>query len=84
MGALGGKAALVTGGSRGIGRAIVLRVAAEGAAVAFTYAQDERAADEVVAAKDQRGTADVVVFLAGPDACWLTGQNLRVTGGLLI
>ncbi|TCO13857.1 hypothetical protein EV652_12514 [Kribbella steppae] len=28
--------------------------------------------------------ADVVAFLAGPDSCWLTGQNLRATGGLLI
>ncbi|MCP2258524.1 3-oxoacyl-[acyl-carrier protein] reductase [Streptoalloteichus tenebrarius] len=26
--------------------------------------------------------ADVVAFLAGPDARWVTGQNLRVTGGL--
>ncbi|GGN52665.1 3-oxoacyl-ACP reductase [Actinoplanes lobatus] len=28
--------------------------------------------------------AAVVAFLAGPDAAWLTGQNLRATGGLLI
>ena len=34
---LGGKIALVQGGSRGIGAAIVERLAAEGAAVAFTY-----------------------------------------------
>jgi 3-oxoacyl-[acyl-carrier protein] reductase len=26
----------------------------------------------------------VVAFLAGPDGRWITGQNLRVTGGLLI
>jgi 3-oxoacyl-[acyl-carrier protein] reductase len=26
--------------------------------------------------------ADVVAFLAGPDARWITGQNIRVTGGL--
>ncbi|SHF01648.1 glucose 1-dehydrogenase [Streptoalloteichus hindustanus] len=26
--------------------------------------------------------ADVVAFLAGPDARWMTGQNLRATGGL--
>jgi 3-oxoacyl-[acyl-carrier protein] reductase len=24
------------------------------------------------------------VFLAGPDAQWITGQNIRVTGGLLV
>ena len=27
--------------------------------------------------------ADVVAFLAGPDARWITGQNIQVTGGLL-
>jgi 3-oxoacyl-[acyl-carrier protein] reductase len=44
-GTLKGKAALVTGGARGIGAGIVRRLAAEGAAVAFTYAASgERAA----------------------------------------
>ncbi|HZO66620.1 MAG TPA: SDR family oxidoreductase [Kribbellaceae bacterium] len=28
--------------------------------------------------------ASVVAFLAGPDAQWITGQNLRATGGFLI
>jgi 3-oxoacyl-[acyl-carrier protein] reductase len=43
-GSLRGKFALVTGGSRGIGAAIVRRLSAEGAAVAFTYASSpERA-----------------------------------------
>lgn len=41
---LSGKAALVLGGSRGIGAAIVRRLAAHGAAVAFTYASSGAAA----------------------------------------
>jgi 3-oxoacyl-[acyl-carrier protein] reductase len=43
---LSGKAAVVTGGSRGIGRAIVLRLAEQGADVAFSYRGNEAAAAE--------------------------------------
>ncbi|WP_315822409.1 3-oxoacyl-ACP reductase family protein [Paraflavitalea speifideaquila] len=42
------KVALVTGGSRGIGAGIVKRLAAEGAIVAFTYAQSAAAANSLV------------------------------------
>src|SRR5437762_3042150 len=42
-----GKVAIVTGGSRGIGRAIVQALAREGAKVAFTYIQNNAAADEI-------------------------------------
>ncbi|MFI6478916.1 SDR family oxidoreductase [Nonomuraea sp. NPDC050663] len=47
MGTLSGKHAVVTGGSRGIGRAIVERLCAEGAEVVFTYLRNEEAAAEV-------------------------------------
>jgi len=44
---LSGKVALVQGGSRGIGAAIVKRLAAEGAAVAFTYVSSDAKAREL-------------------------------------
>jgi 3-oxoacyl-[acyl-carrier protein] reductase len=48
MGVLAGRGALVTGGSRGIGRAIVKRLAADGAGVVFSFVADEAAAQRVV------------------------------------
>ena len=41
-----GRAAIVTGGSRGIGRAIVKELAARGAAVAFSYSRNSEMADQ--------------------------------------
>ena len=44
MGDTGKKIALVTGGSRGIGRAIALRLASEGSHVVVNYTKNEPAA----------------------------------------
>jgi 3-oxoacyl-[acyl-carrier protein] reductase len=48
VGTLTGKTALVTGASRGIGRAIALRIAAEGALVAVHYGSNDAAAKETI------------------------------------
>lgn len=52
---LSGKIAFVTGGSRGIGRAIVLALAEAGADVAFTYLQNAEKAREVCGAALEKG-----------------------------
>lgn len=49
MGLLSGKTALITGGSRGIGEAIVRQFVKEGANVAFTYRSSSEASDAIVA-----------------------------------
>ena len=50
-----GKVAIVTGGSRGIGRAICLELAAQGANVMFSYAGNDAAAQETLAALKELG-----------------------------
>ncbi len=45
---LAGKVAIVTGGSRGIGRAVVLKLSEAGASVVVNYSRDQKSAEELV------------------------------------
>jgi glucose 1-dehydrogenase len=55
---LDGKVAIITGGDQGIGRAIALRLAAEGADIAFCYRANRAGADEVAARITGTGAAE--------------------------
>jgi 3-oxoacyl-[acyl-carrier protein] reductase len=66
------KVALVTGGSRGIGRAAAVRLSAGGAKVAIAYAGNDAAAAEAKAACEQAGAAAVHLLkfdVGDPEAC---------------
>jgi len=63
---LQGQVAVVTGGSRGIGRAIALRLAAAGAEVAVNYLENAAAAEETVRlVREAGGSASAVCFDVG-------------------
>jgi 3-oxoacyl-[acyl-carrier protein] reductase len=68
MGWLTGRAALVTGASRGIGKAIALLLAEEGADIAFTFKSASAAADEVLAAIVRKGVRAVAYKADAKDA----------------
>jgi 3-oxoacyl-[acyl-carrier protein] reductase len=67
-----GKTAVVTGGSRGIGRAIVRRLARDGARVVFSYKENQKLAEELVSETpntvavraDQENPASIDALLA--------------------
>ena len=56
-----GKVALITGGSRGIGRAIAIRLAENGADVVVNYVRHRRDAEETVAAIESKGVRCLAV-----------------------
>ena len=58
---LDGKVALVTGASRGIGRAIAIRLASEGAKVAINFAGNQKAAEEVKGEIEKNGGEAILV-----------------------
>ena len=58
---LEGKKALVTGASRGIGRAIALALAAEGADIAVNYAGNQAAAEAVAAEIEAMGCKAIII-----------------------
>ena len=64
---LSGKRTLVTGGSRGIGRAVAVAFAARGAAVAVNYRSDARAAEETLASLHGTGHLALNADVADPD-----------------
>jgi 3-oxoacyl-[acyl-carrier protein] reductase len=70
---LTGKAALVTGGSRGIGAAIVRRFAAEGAAVAFTFVSGKDKAEALAKELSARGGKAVALQADAADAKAVAG-----------
>lgn len=70
---LEGKAALVTGGSRGIGAAIAKRLASDGASVAITYTKGADAASKVVKAIEQSGGKAIALQADAADAAAVQG-----------
>lgn len=82
---LSGKIALVTGGSRGIGAAIVRRLSADGAALAFTYAASADKAQAIVAEIETRGGKALAIQADSADPLAVQGaisQTAETFGGL--
>lgn len=79
---LKGKRALVTGGSRGIGAAIVRRLALEGAHVALTYVSHPERADEMVRETQALGVKALAIQADSADADAVIAAVERTVSGL--
>lgn len=80
---LTGKVALVTGGSRGIGAAIVKRLASAGAHVALTYVSNLDRANETVKAAQELGVKALAIQADSADAgAVVAAVELRELGGI--
>jgi 3-oxoacyl-[acyl-carrier protein] reductase len=85
MPTLSGKVALVTGGSRGIGAAIVKRLAREGANVAFTFLESRKAARSVSVEVERAGRRALAINADSGDPAALEGavhRTFEELGGL--
>lgn len=80
--ALDGKVALVTGGSRGIGAAVVQRLAEEGADVAFTFQQNQERADDVVQKIKAAGRRVIAIQADSADPAAVVAAVDRAVGEL--
>jgi NAD(P)-dependent dehydrogenase (short-subunit alcohol dehydrogenase family) len=76
------KIAIVTGGSRGIGRATVLCLAARGVRSIFTFNANRAEADKVVTLADEAGAGAIALQLDTGDAAAFEGFAARVRGAL--
>lgn len=80
--ALDGKVALVTGGGRGIGAAVALRLAEEGADVALTFQRNQQRADDVVDRIENAGRRAIAVQANSADSAAVVDAVDRVADEL--